>query len=190
MRLLAALLVALLASPAWASSLYDPMLTTDIEGGKLSLVGGLAHDFYWPSGAEGRNQTAMADGQLQGRKYMSEHDGDWCLFMVEVEDSGQVVLDRADSEAIQIVWPDSHIVASEILLALDSPVEGRYWTNESRPLWFHGGCQFARTRGGKYPIYVRFPGASCLTDKSDEAPEFRKFKSKPTAIRARRGGGE
>ena len=169
----------------------EPMASTPLHGATLSLAFGMGRPSYWPSGFEGKIADLVAEKKFQARAWMAAHDGDWCLFLLKIDDpkddSTIVVFDRRT--AIVLTLEDSTRVVSDMTLAVDGPAEFKFWRADSTTLYFSNATsQFGRTlKSHSFPLYVRFPANSCLTDKGDGVE--RAFKAKPVniAVTTKRG---
>jgi len=161
------------------------LLTCPVEGGRLNLRYGISHAFYYK--VCGRNAEMYADRELLGRKYMDDHDGDWCAFLLKIEDG--VTLRLGGTSAIELTLEDGTVVVSTVAVALNAPNETKIWTSEAAPLVFrNGACAYGRrqTPGsmhGAYVLYVRFPEGRCLTGKTGNHDRERQLKAKPILVR-------
>jgi len=156
-----------------------------IDGGTLSLVGGVPRTVYWPSGYEGKMADWMADSLFQARAWMTAHDGDWCCFKLALDDTATYVIDSLTS--IGIVLANGDTVPSTQVLVANNPLETRFWTASDGVLIFkNGACPYGRSLPPphRYVIYVRFPEKSCLSDIADD--QYRRFKADPVAIWVKR----
>ena len=170
----------------------EPIVSTSLQGATLSLAFGMGRPSYWPSGYEGRIADLVADKKFQARAWMAAHDGDWCLFLLKIDDpkddSTIVVFDKRT--AIVLTLADSTCVVSNMTLVPDGPAEFKFWRADSTTLYFSNrASQFGRTfKSHSFPLYIRFPANSCLTDKGDGVE--RAFKAKPVNIAVISKGGE
>jgi len=157
------------------------LLSTSItdKGAELLLWRGIGRQQYQPSGIEGKVQEYYAKKEFQGRQFMYVNPGDWCFLFLRVPDGDAVVIDGATR--IGLVLEDGTQVTSDIILTLDHPLEYRYFDARYTTLFFRNGLSpYARTLSGLYPLYVRFPERSCLTDKGDE--HERRFRAAPASL--------
>ena len=163
----------------------EGLLTCPVEGGLLNLRYGISHTFYYK--VCGKNAEMYAKRELLGRAYMEEHDGDWCAFLLKLEDGATARL--GGTCAIELTLEDGTVATSTIAVALNAPNETRIWTSDAAPLVFKNGqCAYGRrqTPGsmyGAYVLYVRFPQGSCLTDKTGNNDRERRLRATPTLVR-------
>jgi len=178
-----------------ADERYPCIVTAPLGDGTLCLVAALSHEFYWMSGAGGKNADKMARNEFRGRKFMSDHDGDWCLFFVSCGDPLGVDCDHvlrvgpSSRDVVQLRLADSSMIEGDLVVAIDSPAEKIFWTNQgSTTIWFYSGCPVGRMFDGRWPIFVRFPAGSCPLDRGDG--ELRHFTSVPLGMEVLHKGGE
>jgi len=167
------------------------IIESDVEGGRLCLWCGIAKLWYYKigdqrGGTTGENQAAYADKTWLGRQFMEAHPGDWCAFLLKINEENVITID--DSTVIEIALADGSAARSDEILAMDGPNETRIWPASASILYLDGNMK-ASTYGrsakrgpffGAYPLYVRFPDGSCLAEDAD-GPE-RYFKAKPVGI--------
>ena len=172
--------IACLAGPSCIDA-ADAVVNLAADWGELRIVAGLSRPYYWPSGNNGKNAELMAQGKFQGRKYMTEHPGDWCVALLKPKDGARVIFDSTTS--VSLTLANQSTVRSECILAVDTPLEMRVWSTDDRLLLFEaGGTSYAQSLKwpGAYVLYVRFPDGLCLSSKGDE--RIREFKTKPIAV--------
>jgi len=174
-----------------ASTPPKPLASCELPGGAtLSLMWGISHQMYWPTGQDGRVGEKIAQGHFQGRKFMAEHEGDWCLFRLMTADSvtnSRPLISLDDNTRIIIDFV-GYSVSSTHIVSVDGPAEDRLYASGIR--WFNPGIwPLMSPMLGGWPLYVRFPEGSCLTSKPFPGSDSgRAFRAQPLAIRIE--GGE
>jgi hypothetical protein len=140
---------------------------------------GISHQMYWPTGQDGRVGEKIAQGHFQGRKFMAEHEGDWCLFRLTTADTAWFFWDHPQ---IMIVFATDSVMGDWVV-SVEGPKEDQAYF--SGGLWFKAGAWPAISPMlGGWPLYVRFPEGSCLTSKPFPGSDSgRAFKTQPLAIR-------
>ena len=187
--LLAILLLGVAVGTAVARDELTPLLSIPVgdDGAVLSLMRGIGRQQYFPVGCDGLVNEYYSKGLMKSRRCMYENPGDWCLFFLDVPDGKRVVFDRYTRFVLKLA--DSTEVVSDMILVVDDPDEYRYWDSRSATLIFANGmCPYVRVWSGAYPLTVRFPEWSCLTDKGDE--HERRFRSKPASLNVEQVGHE
>jgi len=171
-----------------ASTPPTPLASCSVCPGTLSLWFGISHEQYWRSGSEGKVAAEYAKGNLAAREYMADHDGDWCLFGISLEESA-VVIPRYSDIAIKLEGDACWLSSTDILV--DAPGAGNsFWRARDGFLTFGPESRWTYaisplTR--QWRIYVRFPKGWCLTEKCD-GDYGRKFRAKVEAIQLIEGG--
>jgi len=191
-RVFAILLVGLLVFGAVCAIAAESrlLIESDVEGGHLYLRWGIAKHYYYKigdrtGGTSGQNAEMYANKKWPGTQYMDEHPGDWCGFLIQVDQDKTLVINK--DTRIEIGLADGSAVESDAILILGDLAEDTVENAALTPLYLSGDSS-ARRYGrspnprflGAYGLYVRFPEGSCLSDLADGIERY--FKSKPVRL--------
>jgi len=194
-RVFAVLLVGLLVSSAVCAiaALWPPVIESDVDGGHLYLRCGIARHYYYKigdrhGGDSGQNAEMYSSKKWPGRQYLDEHPGDWCAFLILVDQDKTLVIDK--NSQIEIELADGKVVQSDVILIACDILEEKIVNATTSPLYLTGdlhASMYARSPNprffGAYGLYVRFPEGSCLSDQADGIQ--RHFETRPVRLSMR-----
>jgi hypothetical protein len=178
-----AIVILLLATLASAAP-PKPIVSCETGAATLSLMYGISHQMYWLSGQDGKVAEKIAQGHFRARDFMQKHEGDWCLFRLTTSDTSWFCL--GSDIRIALEFTDTTLISTDIL-SVEGPKEDHVYSAASGMTFKRGTWPLASPKLGGWPLYVRLPEGSCLTDQS-EGDSGRRFKSPPLSVQVLKGG--